>query len=698
MNSRIQRDLRLAVRSILASSLAAACCASAADTDDPIETVRVYATAVDEDPENISSAYSILGGRQLRERAQATLGDTLNGLPGVNADTFGGGSARPIIRGQTAPRVKVLSDSIAILDASDISPDHAVAVEPSLVDRIEVLRGPATLLYGSGAIGGVVNVLDRKVPTTVPDERITGSLALRGGTVADERAGAVGITARATDHLMLRIEGASRDAKNYEAPHYAEPRVDGTWAESASGSIGLSWVSDRGYLGLAYTYRDDDYGLPGHHHEYEGCHPHDNLLHCGDHEAEGEGHEYDEHEHGVAPGIALLSKTFELRGEWHGPFAGVERIRLRASQTDYRHDEMEEGIVATTFSNEGYEARLEVQHADVLGWRGVIGAQYANTEFSARGDEAFLPTVKSETVGAFAVEHFELSDAWHFEAGARQEWQRHVPVNDPRNRRVFSDSATSVSAAVIWEVVPDYSLTLSGARSERLPHAQELYARGVHLATSTYECGLIAHPLTCGGLENNAPLATETSNNVELRLSSDVGALNFSIGAYYNKVDDYIYARTLDRFEDFRLIKYTQRDAEFTGAEAEVGYRFSERLTATVFGDYVRARFDDDSYLPRIPASRLGTRLNATVRNIGGELEYYRVNRQSDIADYESSTPGYDMVNATVSYRTGGKAGLEMYLRGSNLLDESAWNHASFLAGVVPLPGRNVVAGVTLQF
>jgi iron complex outermembrane receptor protein len=462
----------------------------------------------------------------------------------------------------------------------------------------------------------------------------------------------------------------------------------------------MSWVGERGYLGLAYSYRDDDYGVPGHSHEYEGCHPHGSALHCGSHDGGDDpvhDHEH-EHEHEEVPEISLLSKRIDLRGELADPFSGVERVRLRASHTDYRHYELEEDVVATTFENDGYEARVEVQHGELGPFKGVVGVQYAQNEFAALGAEAFMPRVKSRNIGVFAVEHVEVGESWHFELGARQEWQKHSPLDDSRGRPEFDDSATSVSAAAIWQFVPDYSLTLAVTRSERMPHAQELYARGIHLATNTYECGLVPHPLTCGGVENNAALETETSNNIELTLKKTVGDLTFSVGAFRNEIDDYIYARTLDQFEDFRLIKYTQGDAKFTGLEAETTYRFSENFSATLFGDYVRAELENGGDLPRIPASRYGTRLNANVRSLGAEIEYYRVNEQDDIADFESVTPGYDMLNLTLSYSPRGERGPSAYLRGTNLLDEIVWNHASYLAHVVPLPGRGVTAGLRVSF
>src|SRR5690606_22509370 len=328
MNTRIS-PVAVAARALLGISVSGF--AAAAEDATPVElaTVYVYATAINEDPQKIASSFSVLEGEALFEKTRATLGETLNGLPGVHADTFGGGAARPVIRGQTAPRVTVLSDSAGLLAASDISPDHAVTAEPMLVERIEILRGPATLLYGSGAIGGVVNLLDAKVPTAMPVDGLEGRVAMRGGSAARERALAAGVTARAASNLALRLEGTARRSEDYRARGLDEPRVDGSWAHSGSATAGASWIHDYGYVGMAYTLRDDDYGVPGHSHEYESCHPHGGSLHCGEHEPEegGEDHDHGEHAHEVTPQVALRSKRFDLRGEFRAPFALAERIR-----------------------------------------------------------------------------------------------------------------------------------------------------------------------------------------------------------------------------------------------------------------------------------------------------------------------------------------------------------------------------------
>ncbi|WP_338880185.1 TonB-dependent receptor [Achromobacter veterisilvae] len=628
---------------------------------------------------------SVLEGDALIEQRTGTLGETLKNLPGVNSDTFGAGASRPVIRGQTAPRVKVLSDGSEVMDASGISPDHAVTVEPLLAERIEVLRGPATLLYGGGAIGGVVNVVDKKVPTAVPEKGIEAEAELRGATGTKERSGAVGITA-GQGQFAVRVEGMKRRTSDYDVPDWPGGKLEGSYSESSQGSVGMSWITPRGYVGLAFTHLESEYGLPGHNHEYEGCHPHGTHLHCGGHDHDDgdvdEDHDHD-HEHGGVPYVKLRSNRLDLRAEYQDPFAGFEKIRLRGGLTDYQHDEIEGGEVGTRFKNKGYDLRLELQHKPIAGWRGVIGLQNAYSDFSADGEEAFLPRSKTRSNGLFVLEEYQLND-WRFELGARQDWQRISPSGGaPRS----SLSGTSFSAAAIWDFAPQYSVALSLSRSQRLPTAQELYADGVHIATNTYELG-------------NPDLGRETSHNIDLTLRKHSGDTTFSASVFHNRVKNYIYANTLDRYEDFRLIEYAQRDAEFTGVEGELRHQFTPVFSAAVFGDYVRGKLTGgDGNLPRIPAARAGLRGNVKWGQWSGGVEYARVFSQKDIAAYEDSTPGYNMVNAVVAYRGQyGATGYEVYLRGTNLLNKLAYNHASFISSVAPLPGRSVLLGVRMTY
>lgn len=653
-----------------------------------VEEVVVRALPLGRSGHDVGSHVALLSGDDLVHRRQSTLGDTLSGIPGVNSDTFGGGASRPVVRGQSSPRVKVLSEGAGLMDASEVSPDHAISGEPLLLEGVEILRGPAALLYGGGAIGGAVNLLDKKVPTRVPANGGEGVAEYRRGSVDNEEAGVVGLTAGA-GNFAARVEAAARKTDDYKVPDWDEARLDGSYNETSTATLGASWIGARGYLGAAYTEQTSRYGLAGHAHEFEGCHPHGDHLHCGGHDDHGhdddghgdDDHDHDHDDHGV-PEVRLKSRRVDLRGELRDPLPGIENIRLRAGYTDYEHSEQEGGVVSTTFTNEGYDGRLEVQHKPVAGFKGVVGLQLSKSDFAAIGEESFLAPSTTKNTGLFVMEEYELG-LWHLEGALRQEWQEASALGLPD----VEHKPFSVSGSAVWHFTPGWSGALSLSRSQRAPSAQELYADGVHLATNTYEIG-------------DAALHVETANAVELTLRKNEGPLTGSISAYHYIYDDYIFARTLDQVEDFRLIRYSQADATFTGVEGELTRRFTPWLSGTVFGDYVRGELKGGGgALPRIPAARAGVRLEAFHGPWSGDVEYARTFKQADIAAFETETPGYDMVNATLAYDVDlGPVRSQLYLRGTNLLDETAFNHASFLAETAPLRGRNLTVGIRARF
>ena len=660
-----------------------------------VDEVIVTADPLGRSGGDVISNVALVAGDDLVQRRQGTLGETLTGIPGVNSDTFGGGASRPVIRGQTAPRVKVLSDGAGLIDASDVSPDHAVSGEPLLLEGIEILRGPSALIYGGGAIGGAVNLIDRKIPTSVPAAGGDAVAEFRVGSADGEEAGVVGVTVGAGS-FALRLEAAARRTNDYEVPFYTPPgheghdhddeggfdHLPGSFSESRTVTLGGSWTGARGYLGAAYTEQSSRYGLPGHSHEYEDCHPHGASLHCGGHDHDDDDHDHD-HEHGGddIPIVDLVSRRIDMRGEIRDPFAGIQRIRFRGGYTDYAHDEIDHGEVATTFSNKGHDVRIEVQHAPIGGLRGVAGVQTSDSDFAAVGVEFFIPPSNTRNNAIFLLEEYVVGD-WRFEGALRQEWQETSAIGRPDTEH----TPFSASLAASWSFAPGYAASLSTARSQRAPHVQELYARGVHMATNTYETG-------------TATLDEETAVSIELGVRKTEGPTRFSVSAYRYAYEGYIYARTLDQFEDFRLIQYTQADATFTGVEGDIRHQIRPGLTATVFGDYVKAELDSGEPLPRIPAGRLGVRGDVLQGPWSGNLEYIRVFKQDDIAGFEVETPGYDMVNATVAFDFDlGAFSNQVFLRGSNLLDETALNHASFISTLAPMRGRNFVLGVRTRF
>ncbi|GAB3368072.1 TonB-dependent receptor domain-containing protein [Massilia agri] len=660
---------------------------------DSVPTVVVSASTLGVlEDDMITPVTSLSGGALVRAR-ESTIGETLANQPGITSSHFGAGASRPVIRGMDGPRVKILSDGAEVQDASTISPDHAVGFEPVLAERIEVLRGPSALAYGGGAVGGVVNILDRKIPTRMPEKPIEGSMEVRANSVAREKTGAFEVTGGA-GNIAVHAEGVKRDAGDYRVgKDWNEGRrVNGSYKETESGTVGLSWVGERGYIGAAYTKERTEYGIPGHNHEFASCHPHGDHLHCGGHgheEEEEEGHDHDhEHEHGEeVPVVKLDSDRWDVRGEYRNPMAGITKARLRASFTDYRHDELEEGVVSTSFLNKGHDVRVEMEHAPVGGVRGVFGLQTTRRDFNTIGEEAYVPPTVTKKHAAFLTEEYKL-DNWRFEAGLRHEWQD-IKV-DSATVKDTDARGTSVALGAVWKFQPQYSLRAGISRSHRLPTAEELYADGVHLATATYEIG-------------NQDLGKETSNNIDVTLRKFEGDTTFSLSAFHNRVDNYIYAHTLDDHEGFQLVEYAQRDATFTGLEGEVRHKFSNIVEGTLFGDMVRARFDNagegSRNIPRIPAHRIGARVNADWQSWHGMVEVVRVGKQDRVGDFEERTGGYNMVNLGGHYTTRiGGVPAQIYARINNLTDQLAFSHTSFIKEAAPLPGRNITAGLRFVF
>jgi len=689
--------LVLALMSVSWGGLPAAAWAQSASPADAapqiLKEVTVSATPLSRGAQDLAAPVTVLDEDELLTKRAATLGETLEREPGITSSHFGAGASRPIIRGMDGARVKVVSDGAEVQDASTISPDHAVGLEPMLSQRVEVLRGPAALLYGGGAVGGVVNVLDNKIPTEMPDKAVEGSVELRGATGPRETTGAFELTTGGKG-LVFHAEGLKRNANDYKVGRgwAGGSRVDGSYNHTETGSVGLSWVGDRGYIGLAYTSQRNRYGLPGHDHAYEGCHTHGAHLHCPDdgHDHEHEhgdedGHDHDHGDegdsHGV-PFVKLRSQRWDVRGELRDPFAGFTRLRARAGFTDYQHDEIEGDTIATTFKNKAHDGRVELEHAPIGGLRGVIGAQTTRRDFSALGEEAYVQPTITRNNGIFALEEYTVGN-WRFEGGLRHEWQRIEAQGDSPDTR---HRGTSVSGGAVWKFAPSYSLGMSISRSQRLPTAEELYANGLHLATSTYEVG-------------NVNLKKETSNNIDLTLRKFAGPTTFSVSVFRNKVDNFIYGRTLDVYQSLQLLEYTQHDATFTGLEAQVRHQINKIFAVSLMGDYVRARLDGGGNLPRIPAYRVGTRLDAKWQAWSGDVELSYVGRQDKVAEFETETPGYAMLNLGAAYegRAGGSR-YQIYVRANNLTNKLAYRHTSFIKNAAPLMGRNIIMGVRLTF
>lgn len=647
-----------------------------------LETSLIRTSALATPAEQLATPVAVLEGDRLVQRREATLGDSLDSLPGVRASGFGPGASRPQIRGLDGARVRVMSDGVDVLDASTLSADHAVSVEPLLAERIEVLKGPATLLYGGGAIGGVVNVIDRKVPTRVPVDGYEGEMELRANSVANEGGGLFGLTL-GQGNIALRLEGVKRQADDYELPGTGARQV-GAYNDTESYGLGGSFIGDRGYLGLAWSRQDNRYGLLAH--EHVACDPHGDHWHCGDH---GHGHDPDDHDHdhdhGEVPYITLRQDRWDLRGELRDPLPGIERARLRVGYSDYRHAEKEAGAAVAIFDNQASETRLELTHRPLFGWRGVIGGQTTRRDFARWTAEHRMPDTLTRNHALFLLEEYGAG-AWRYELGSRYEWQEiEVDAGAPDTRH----DGLSLSAGAVWTFAPAYSLGFSLSRSQRLPSAEELYAYGPHAASRTIERG-------------DPDLREETAHNAEITLRKLKGKTTFSFSLFRDQVADFIHVADLGRQPGggYREVEYRQADALLTGFEGELRHAFSATTALTLFGDRVRGRLKEGGNLPRLPADRLGVRLEQQLTaGLSGELSLVRVQRQDRLAEFEAQTPGYNLLAAGLAWQGASSEGdWLVYLKADNLLDVEARQHSSPIKDEVVLPGRNLTLGTRFTF
>jgi len=632
---------------------------------------------------------AVLTGEELSRRLEGTLGETLAAIPGVSSSSFGPGASRPVIRGLGAGRVRVLSGGIGSIDASTTSPDHAVAIEPLTAQRIEVIRGPGTLLYGSAAVGGVVNVIDGRIPMSAPENGASGGLRGAYSSVDDGWQGQAELNA-ALGSFVLHIDGYKRDTRDLEIPGFAEsdalraleeaehehdddhagedirgllPNSD---VDNEGGAIGLSYLFDSGFIGVSLSRNDMNYGVPGGHGHGEG-----------DQDAVGPD-EADHGEEGVR--IDLEQTRFDLMGEINRDFGVFKAAKLRFGYADYEHTELEGDEIGTVFQNEGWEGRIELVQQEAGNLRGAVGLQMLSRDFAAFGEEAFVPPTDTFLWGVFVVEEFGAGP-WTFDAGARLERQS-VEAQDLGVDRDFTGFSASLAAA--YDLSDGWRVGVAGARSARLPTAEELFSNGPHAATSAFEIG-------------DPNLAKEVGWTAEFSLKKRAGRVNGSFNLFYNRFDDFIYQAFTGAEEDgLTVLAYRQDDAEFWGGEIEIAYRAIDRkglqATLSLGADMVRAKLvDTGEPLPRIPPKSLTAGIEVLSRYVDGTLELLLVDDQDRLAAFELPTDGFAFVNASLSVHPfPDTADLTFSVIARNIGDREGRNHVSFLKDRVPLPGRDI--------
>lgn len=693
-----------------------------------IEVIDVHATPMHLSVMESATPVSVLSGETLRRQQAATLGDTLEKLPGVQSNFHGNVASTPIIRGLSGPRVLITQNGLDVSDVSRVGPDHAVASEASTAKQIEVLRGPATLFFGSGAIGGVVNVVDQRVPTSTETR---GEFVLETQTVNDQKLGTFNVTT-GVDNIAFYADGFYRDSNDYEtpvAPDIDDPDgahvVENSNEESNGFTLGTSYLFDQGYVGVAVERFEREYGVPGH-------------SHGGDTSV-----------------FADLEQTkYQLLGEYNFTNDFLQSVHFRAGYTDYEHAEVEGGLVGTTFSNETEELRVDLLHKPMAGWRGGISLHYKGSDVFAQGEEAFTPPSEMEMFAVALMEERHFGD-FLVQLGARAEsvtldassvllpeldahehddehdhdehaHDEHEGSEFVRQFAVDQEiTPISLSAGVVYTINESYNVGVSLSRSERAPSASELLSFGPHIGTRTYEIGALFDLSEEGEFVlSQTAIDLETANNIDLTFRKTQGDVGFVFNAFYNQVDNYYFQEETGLFaesghdhahdeeghdeeehsedehsDELPVYLFGSADAVLHGFELQVAWQTTDNLKLDFFADYVKARLKDGGALPRTSPMRVGSHVAYTLDNFRADLDITYFAKQDDISTFETETDGYTLVDASITYDIPlGDIDLSVYLSGENLTDEEARVHTSFLKDIAPRPGRNFAFGVRGYF
>ena len=643
-----------------------------------------------------------------RDAVNGQIGDLLAKIPGVSATSFAPGSSRPVLRGQQGERVRVLVDGIGTSDVSNTSVDHATTIEPITVERIEVLRGPAVLLYGSQAIGGAVNVIDKRIPTRVPDEAFHLDAFAGFDSATNLRTGAASLDVGVTSSLVFHVDGSwrktgdaeigglqlSRSLREELFEEAAEKEADGEPEEAAEfreaaaqrGFIpnsdveswtlntGLGLVVGQSTFGAAIGWYDTNYGVikrPG-------------LEHA--HGEEGAAEEEEEGEENVR--IDLEQFRADFRGDIYLGEGTFERVKLRAGYSDYTHTEFEgPGEVGTVFDSTSFEARAELVQGTGGTLRGSTGVQYMHRDFLAVGEEAYVPPNLTDQVAIFTLQEYGTGP-FQIEAAARAEFTtvEADTLGLERNYETFSGAL-----GFVYEGVPGVRMGINASRAERAPSAEELFSDGPHIATQAYEVG-------------NPGLDTERAWGLEAFARGELGKGSFNLTAYRQWFDNYIFLEETGLEEDdLPVFEYLQQDADFWGVEAELSYPLVDtgkfRLVTDLSASYVEAELADGAAVPRIPPLSLLGALEAQTDafDVRGEVQWFA--EQDRIASFETETDSFALVNALVAWRPlADNRNVTVQIAADNLLDINGRRHASFTKDFVPLLGRNFRASVRLSF
>ncbi len=680
---------------LFAQEPASASAASGANYHAPTPGDIVVTAAFSRERSDMLAGTSVLQGADLTEALRPTIGETLDHTPGVSATSFGPNASRPVLRGLQGERVRVLLDGIGSVDVSNTSVDHAVAINPLLADRIEVLRGPSALLYGSSAIGGVVNVIDKRIPRKVPDEPIHVDGIATFGSASTERSGGVAVDVPVTSQFVVHADGSYlktddlrigghvltpalraqalanagqedpdqiADGIDFAANAALKDRLPNSAGKTWTAGVGAAFITDTGNFGVSYSHYDSFYGVPVRY-------------------ATAPGEEQE------APRLDLKQNRFDARAEIETGGGFLSSIRGRFAYASYRHFELEEdNSIGTAFYNHGMEGRVELVQADHGAWKGASGVQYFSRDFNVIGDEAFLPKNTTQQIGFFTFQQLDYGK-FKAEAGARYEHSKLTASPTEDQPQFFGGgrdfNTFSASAGASYELMSNWRLGVNLSHTVRAPSAEELFANGPHAGTEAFEIG-------------NPDFRPEKSWGVEAILHGKGPGYTIEASVYHNWFNNFIYENQTGDLEDgLPVFQSLQASARY------YGFEFQGTLTLARFGnvelktdglaDYVHATIVSAGPAPRIPPLRLLGGIEASSPLVDGRVELEWTDDQTRVSAVETPTDGFTLLNASMNLRPWGQGGpVTFTLSGNNLLDVNARRHASFLKDYAPLSGRDI--------
>ena len=653
--------------------------ASYAVDDNIVELDELVVTApLQDDVSEAAVPVTVLSDKELRLKVGHTLGETLKNELGITSQSFGPGVGTPVIRGQSGPRVRVLNNGLGSNDVSAISPDHATSVEPLLAERIEVLRGPASLLYSSGAIGGVVNVLDNRIPEKLPDRLVGGAVEQRFDSVSAESSTVLKVEG-GKKNLAYHFDGFNRDRNNLDiggsaidvnAAQATDPTlsviqnsqgyINNTSAKAISGSAGVSLIGDPGFGGISFNRLENNYGIA----------------------PDGSG--------GDITRIELKQNRYDFKSELKKPFSYAESLRMKLGYTDYQHTEIPNGVAASFFTNKTYESRLELAHNPLGLFRGMVGFQALAGDFAAINKathNVIVPQTQSNSYGVFAVESFNIG-ALPSQLGLRVE----NTSLSPTGLSNLSYTPVSASASSLWKINDSHAVNLALTRSQRAPQVQELTVNGYHDATRSYEKGDIN-------------LHEETSYNLDLGYKFKADWVRAQVDLFHNWANSYIYQQRNGEFINGAVVlKSSQADATFMGYESKLTFPLVQNhfglIELMLFSDFTRGQFISGGDVPRMPPLRFGFELDHSKGEWDTNLRLTRGETQTHAGDFDTPTAGYLLLSLGTQYQLLNlhEADVMLFAKANNLLNENIRNSTSYLRNFAPEPGRGAEIGIRVTY